>query len=86
MLITKGFENRIKELISQDIDLFYTSSGNRKAFKLYVRHISYAVNLEYGKIKNNTFYPNKEIMIVDFSTETIEKKVDPFEFSNLVNL
>jgi len=75
--------DKIKELQNVDIDLFYISSGNTKAFKLFVRHITYAETLGYGKIKDNTFIPKKEIYIVDFEKETINIYKKPFKFEKL---
>lgn len=51
--------------------LFYSSSGNPQAYRLNVKHISFAPILGYGKIFNNCFKVEKEILIVDFEKEQI---------------
>ena len=72
MQLNTDFKNLIKDL-NKGNDLFYNSEGNSEAFKLFVRHISFAENLNYGIMKNGYFYPNKEILLVDFDKQIISK-------------
>jgi len=57
---------KINQLKKENIPLFYITEGNPKAFKLFVRHISYAETLGLGKIIENTFVPNTTIYIVNW--------------------
>jgi len=71
--MTEKFKNKILEYINiENKELFYNSNGNKNAFKLFVRHISYAEKLGYGKIKFDYLLLSKDILIVDFDSETIE--------------
>jgi hypothetical protein len=60
------FFKEIKKNINKDKDLFYNENGNKYAYKLFVRHLSFAENLGYGKIKGNKIKLKKEILLVDF--------------------
>jgi len=74
---------KINQLKKENIPLFYITEGNPKAFKLFVRHISYAETLGLGKIIENTFVPNTTIYIVNFEKEEITKTKKPFSFKSL---
>lgn len=74
---------KINKLKEKDIPLFYITEGNPKAFRLFVRHISFAKTLNLGKIKENIFIPNTEIYIVDFEKNEIYIKKIPFKFKFL---
>jgi len=75
-----NFINKIKDFQKEGKILFYTTKGNPTAYKLMVRHISYADKMGYGDIRNNTFYPNQEIYIADFEKQEILKTDKKIEF------
>ena len=52
-------------------DVFYNSNWNKDAYKLFVRHISYAVNLWYWRVERWNLYIRKNILVVDFELEKI---------------
>jgi len=76
-----------KEILSNsELELFYNSNGNENAYKLFVRHISYAPSLGYGKIIRGSLTPLKPIFIVNFELECIEKVEDSLKIINLLYL
>lgn len=68
----KTFEEEIKYYKDNEINLFYNSEGNDQAYKLFIRHIGYAVSLGYGKIKNGVLFLEKDIYIVNFDLKLID--------------
>lgn len=66
------FEKEINYYIKNDIPLFYNSDGNEYAYKLFVRHISYAPALGFGSIRNGKLIVEKDIRIVDFNEKIID--------------
>ena len=71
MEIKSTFLEEINELNDKWEDLFYNSNWNKDAYKLFVRHISYAVNLWYWKVEKWNLYISKNILVVDFDLEKI---------------
>lgn len=71
-----SFLEEVKELTSKK-DVFYASSGNPNAYKLFVRHISHAEKLGYGSCSGRNFIPSCEITVVDFEKKKIFTTTDP---------
>lgn len=67
----KTFEEDLIYYKDNGINLFYNSEGNDQAYKLFIRHIGYAVSLGYGKIKNGILFLEKDIFIVNFEEKII---------------
>lgn len=79
------FENRIREL-NENYDLFYNSDGNPLAFKLCVKHLSFAKSLNYIELDfENRFKVLREFYLVDFEKEEI-KKIKKDEIIELIEL
>jgi len=72
-MISEKFEKEIKNFKE---DLFYNSSGNKNAYKLFVRHISYAPAMGIGIKIGDFFIPTKDVNIVDFENEKIIQTED----------
>ena len=67
-MISEKFKKEIKNF---NKDLFYNSEGNVNAYKLCVRHLSYAPCMGLGIILNKSFIPTEDIYLVDFKKEMI---------------
>lgn len=78
-----SFFKEIHDLKEEGFDLFYNLKGNSTAYKLFIRHIGFAPNLNYGEIRNNVFIPNKEIYLVDFDNLTISTTTNSIEIIKL---
>jgi len=81
-----NFKNEIIRRIKQNENLFYNSSGNVEAFKLYVRHLSYAPNINEGKRIGNIIIPNNTLILVDFDEEIIYEIDSEIKLIDLKNL
>jgi len=67
----QNFVNSIKDRITKGDILFYNTSGNPEAFKLCVRHLSYAEHIGLGSLRKGFFTPNSNVSLVDFDKEEI---------------
>ena len=82
-MISKKFKNEIKEFKK---DLFYNEEGNTDAYRLCVRHLSYAPTMGLGIILNKNFIPTNEIYLVDFKKEIIYELEDKIKLIQLTEL
>jgi len=76
-------KKEIDKLLSEGKDLFYNSTGNKHAYKWFVRHLSYAPVLGYGKIERKVYKPNTGTLIVNFETKKIETIRENINFVKL---
>jgi len=87
--MTEEFKKEIQYQINvKGVDLFYNTNGNKNAFKLFVRHLSYAEKLGYGKVKDNLLKLNKNLYLVNFECESITyiKAGSELKIENLIEL
>lgn len=73
-MVSKELTKKIEEAINSGYFVFYNSTGNTNAFRLMVRHISFAKNLGCAlKLYNNEVVIKKECFLVDFEKEEVLK-------------
>ncbi len=77
--MNKEFKEKIKQLIDNNIHLFYNGTGNPEAFKLCVKHISAAPSFSLAVETNGFIHPFDTLYIVDFENETIIETENPIE-------
>lgn len=80
------FENKIKKLIDSGADVFYNTSGDPKAFKMCIRHLSSAPYASLGFMINDEFIPKKPFYLVDLENETITEVFEKIKVINLNHL
>ena len=84
--MTKKFKNEIKAYIDQDISLFYNGTGNKEAYKNFVKHLSAAPYLKFGFLISKHIHPTDSIFLVDFENETIKETSEKIKLIPLTNL
>ena len=67
--MTETFKEQIK---NSDKQLFYNTSGNPKAYKLHIRHLSASSFCGLAQLIDGYIFPKSNIYIVDLESETIE--------------
>ena len=67
--MTETFKKEIKNSNKQ---LFYNTSGNPKAYKLNIRHLSASSFCGLAQLIDGYIFPKSNIYIVDLEKETIE--------------
>ena len=67
--MTETFKKEIKNSNKQ---LFYNTSGNPKAYKLNIRHLSASSFCGLAQLIDGYIFPKSDIYIVDLEKETIE--------------
>jgi len=82
-MISKQFETEIKKY---EEDLFYNTSGSIEAYRLFVRHLSYADVMNIGTKYKDVFTPYDKINIVDFENEEIIEVRDSITIIQIKNI
>jgi len=79
-MISQEFKDRIKNF---NKPLFYNSTGNKEAYKLFVRHLSFVPNMGLARKEGNFIVPKKTLYLVDFESEEIIEIKDKIELVEL---
>ena len=66
--------------------LFYNTTGSTIAYKLCVKHLSFAPVLGLAQMAGATLYPKKALHIVDFDKERIDTIQECIELIKLRTL
>jgi len=78
--MTESFK---KTILNYPHPLFYNTRGNLLAYKLHIRHLSFAPILGLAQMAGKRVYPRDRIHIVDFEQENIDIISEPIELIEL---
>jgi len=79
-MISQEFKDKIKNF---NKPLFYNSTGNKEAYKLFVRHLSYAPNMGLATKEGEYIVPKDSIYLADFENEQIVEVSSKIELIEL---
>jgi len=81
--MTKAFKEKIK---NYPHPLFYNGTGNPKAYKLAIPHLSYALQKKLAFMGGEFLYPKEPLHIVDLEQERITVITEKIELIKIKQL